>query len=166
MIRPTAADFRRFSDAQLYSATLTFTTMRGLLGLTIFQTAPASTMAPADAVAGETHGHNCKCASRCQGASCCCGPREGQTRLLHLEPNPEPGRPGAGECMTKSAPCDNSGLPSTPSEGPVNRNAALAVLEHRRHDALGTLLPFSSRNRLPVRRASRLDRPPELLVLA
>jgi hypothetical protein len=32
-IRPTADDFRRFNDARLYSATLNFTTMGGLLGL-------------------------------------------------------------------------------------------------------------------------------------
>jgi hypothetical protein len=65
-----------------------------------------------------------------------------------------------------SAPCGNSGLPGTPSEGPVTRIAAFAVLEHRRLDAVGTLLPFSTRGLTPVRRASRLDRPPELLILA
>jgi hypothetical protein len=131
-----------------------------------FQTAQASTMAPAHAFDGEQHAQDCKCATRCHGALCCCGPREVQTRVSHREPNPTPDRTEAGPCMMKSAPCGNSGLPSTPNQGPVTRNVALAVLEHRRLDAVGTLLSFYACRLLPVRRTSRLDRPPELIILA
>lgn len=131
-----------------------------------FQSAPASTMVPTHAFEVEEHAHHCKCATRCQGASCCCGPNEARARLSYRETNSEPDRTGASPCMTKSAPCGNSGLPSTPSEGPVNRNAALAVLDHPRLDTVGTQMPFSTRGLLPTRRSSRIDRPPELLILA
>jgi hypothetical protein len=131
-----------------------------------FQSAPGSTVAPAHAFDAEEHGRDCKCATRCQGASCCCGPRAGQTKLSYREPNPEPDGIGGSPCMMKPTPCGDSGLPSTPTEGPVNRNAALDALECRRLDTVGTLLPFSNCSLVPVRRVSRLDRPPELLILA
>ena len=131
-----------------------------------FSSAQASAVAPAHAFGSKEHAHNCKCATRCQGPSCCCGPREAQTAQSYRESDPGAARIGASPCTMTSAPCGNSGLPGTPSEGPVTRIAALAVLEYRRLDAVGTLLPFCTWGLTPVRRASRLDRPPELLILA
>ena len=131
-----------------------------------FQPAPASTMAPAHAFDGEKHAHDCKCATRCQGASCCGGPREAQTRLSYREPNPEPDRTGASPCMMNSAPCGDSRLPGTFSEAPVKKTATLAIVEPLRLDTCGTLLPFFTHSLFPARRASRLDRPPEMLSLA
>jgi hypothetical protein len=131
-----------------------------------FQTASASTMAPAHAFAGDEHARHCKCVTRCQGASCCCGPREAQTRLSLREPNLDPDRTGASPCMMNSAPCGDSRLPGTFSEVPVKKTATLAIVEPLRLDTCGTLLPFFTHSLLPARRASRLDRPPEMLILA
>jgi hypothetical protein len=130
------------------------------------QTASASTTAPAHTFDVGAHDHYCKCATRCQGASCCCGPREARARLLHREPNLNPDRAGDSPCMMNSAPCGDSRLPGTFSEAPVKKTATLAMVEPPRLDTCGNLLSFSTDSLLPTRRTSRLDRPPELLILA
>jgi hypothetical protein len=109
--------------------------------------------------------HQCKCGTRC-GESCCCGPREAQSHPEAPEPIAGPDRAGVSACVLNSAPCGDRGLPSAPSDRPVSKIAALAVLEHLQLDAAGFLLPFSARCLLPSRRASRLDRPPERLIVA
>jgi hypothetical protein len=110
--------------------------------------------------------HDCKCATKCRGDSCCCGPHEPQTRRPAPEPTPESNRADGSPCMVNSAPCGGSGIPNAPSEGPVSRIAALAMAGHLRHSAVSSLIPFSTLNLVPDRRTSRLDRPPECLILA
>ena len=67
--------------------------------------------------------HHCKCGMRCHGVSCCCGPREARTPPPAHEPPSDSGRADAGPCLN-SSPCGDSGLPSAPSGGPVNKGAA------------------------------------------
>ena len=43
---------------------------------------------------------------------------------------------------------------------------AVALVGYLRLDTIGRLVPFSTLNLLPDRRASRLDRPPERLIRA
>jgi hypothetical protein len=110
--------------------------------------------------------HDCKCATKCRGDSCCCGPHEPQTRRPAPEPTPESDRADSSPCIMNSAPCGGSGIPNAPSEGPVSRIAALAMAGHLGLKAVSSLIPFSTLNLLPDRRTSRLDRPPERLILA
>jgi hypothetical protein len=110
--------------------------------------------------------HDCKCATKCRGESCCCGPHAPHTPLPAPESTPEPDRVVSNPCLMNAAPCRDSGLPSASSDGPVSRCASLPTIGHLRLETVGRPLPFSTQNLLPRRRSSRLDRPPEGLVLA
>ena len=57
------------------------------------------------------------------------------------------------------------GLPGAPSSSPDGKGAALSPLECLRFDAVGSFLMSSPHRLLPSRRASRLDKPPERLIL-
>jgi hypothetical protein len=123
--------------------------------------------APLSSVRGITAAaHDCKCATKCRGESCCCGPHEPKTRLPAPEPTPETDRIVGNGCLMNSAPCRDSGLPSAPSDGPVSKCASLVIFGYLRLDTVGSLLPFSTHSLVPHRRFSRLDRPPEGLIFA
>ena len=110
--------------------------------------------------------HDCKCATKCRGDSCCCGPHKAKTQTPGPEPTNDPDRELGSPCQFNAAPCGHSGLPSASSNGPVSKNASLVKFEHLRLVTIGSLLPFSTRRLVPGRWASRLDRPPERLTLA
>jgi hypothetical protein len=110
--------------------------------------------------------HDCKCATKCRGDSCCCGPHKAKTRAPAPEPTDVPDRKLESPCQIKSTPCRDSGLPSASSNGPVSKNASLVKFERLRLATVGSLLPFSTHRLIPDRWASQLDRPPERLPLA
>jgi hypothetical protein len=110
--------------------------------------------------------HDCKCATKCRGESCCCGPHAPHTPLPAPESTPEPDRVVSNPCLMNAAPCRDSGLPSAPSDGPVSKCASLVIFGYLRLDTVGSLLPFSTHSLVPHRRFSRLDRPPEGLIFA
>ena len=110
--------------------------------------------------------HHCQCETRCRGESCCCKSDQSPIRPPAPEPAPKQGRTDASPCQMTSAPCGNSGLPSAPSGRSVGKSAALAISEHPQLDPVGMMLPFSTPCLFPSQRASRLDRPPERLILA
>src|SRR4051794_5124664 len=59
--------------------------------------------------------HHCKCALRCRGAACCCGPRPttGPSHPAASAPLAAPAEsPDLGPCIT-AAPC-RGGIPVTP----------------------------------------------------
>jgi hypothetical protein len=110
--------------------------------------------------------HDCKCATKCRGDSCCCGPHKVKTQAPSPEPTDDPDRKLESPCQIKSIPCGDSGLPSASSNGPVSKNASLVKFERLRLATVGSLLPFSTHRLIPDRWASQLDRPPERLPLA
>ena len=109
----------------------------------------------------DDHSQFCKCGD-CSGVSCCCGPHRAKTTVPSADPAAQPVRMGGGPCLS-SAPCDDSPLPNTPVPGPSGKLAPLAARGHEVPDAAGHFLPSPARCILPVRRASRLDDPPESL---
>ena len=114
----------------------------------------------------EAHAQVCHCGPKCRQASCCCGPRKTRARPpapptalgpIGVEPSP---------CMG-SAPCEESGLPTTPSSAaPIGKLAALAMSGHLLSTDAVSFRLGSPPCLLPTRRASRLDRPPEQLIFA
>jgi hypothetical protein len=106
------------------------------------------------------HASQCKCATRCRGESCCCGRRAAPSR----PPAPQSGQADTSLCLSP-APCADPGLPGAPSSSPDGKGAALSPLECLRFDAVGSFLMSSPHRLLPSRRASRLDKPPERLIL-
>lgn len=127
-------------------------------------TVSASSMSRGGGFDFEAHSHYCKCAS-CRGSSCCCGPTEAMARPFAPEPIPPGSEADTGPCLN-SAPCGDSGLPSSPSAGRLTKVAALPMSAHPLAGTPGRLFLSSSRCILPARRASRLDEPPEGLVVA
>ncbi len=110
--------------------------------------------------------HHCKCGTRCRGESCCCEPQEARTRRPAAVSTPNADHTDSTQCQMSSAPCGDPGLPDAPSGDPVGNGAALAISERLRLDTIGRLLPISTSCLSPSRRASRLERPPERLILA
>ncbi len=109
--------------------------------------------------------HQCKCGMNC-GEACCCGTRETQTRAPASAPTSGPDRGFASKCVMNPAPCGHSGLPGARSGSSVGKSLALAVSGRLQLDTAGFPLRSSTLFLLPARRASRLDRPPERLVVA
>ena len=127
---------------------------------------PLPSPSPSASFDAEEHARHCNCGPKCRQASCCCGRRG--TRVRPPTPPPVPESIGAdlSPCMG-SAPCEESGLPTAPSSvGPLGKLAALATGGHLLSANAVSLLPVSPLCLLPARRASRLDRPPEHLIVA
>jgi hypothetical protein len=134
-----------------------------LLGLGWSGEASATSVYSVGGHHARAHGHDCKCASKCRGASCCCGPRvPGSAPASQSTPQGPSGWTGfdSGPCMN-SAPCKDAGLPSRSSASPVSEGATLAIPEPAMASISGRLLPLFSAPRLPARRASRIEEPPE-----
>ena len=106
--------------------------------------------------------HDCKCATRCRGASCCCGPHTSLARRAGCRAcTAESAGAFASPCQLRSAPCGHSGLPSRPAEFVTSESAVLETTGSLRLDTTGSFIPSSALSLIPGRRASRLDRPPE-----
>ena len=65
-----------------------------------------------------------------------------------------------------SAPCSDSGLPNERSERPVSKSVAFQMLARQQLETGSELLAFSSQSLPSLCLAGRVDRPPEVLVLA
>ena len=136
-----------------------------LVTLVSAQNARAASLTSARGLSAATH--DCECATKCLGDSCCCGHREHHTRLPAPEPTPQNDRANYSPCLLNSAPCGGSGLPNAPSSDyPVGRIAALVNAGHLVLPTVSSLIQLSTLNFLPDRRASRLNRPPKRLILA
>jgi hypothetical protein len=135
-----------------------------LIALISAQDVSAASVSAAQGIDAE-HYH-CTCGTRCRGESCCCGPRKPQTRLSALEPPAKPDRADDSPCVMNSAPCGDSALPGTCSDGPVGKSAALVMSGQPQLGTVGFLVRSSTPRLFPSRRASRLDRPPDRLIFA
>jgi hypothetical protein len=120
----------------------------------------ASSLAPAPASSAEDDGHHCRCASRCRGASCCCGPRRARVPDGPAIPAAAPETADGSPCL-KAAPCGDPGLPNAPVAAPISKMASLPGCARPVPGTAGRRLPPDVRCVLPSRRASRLDEPPE-----
>ncbi|WP_165226990.1 hypothetical protein [Aquisphaera insulae] len=114
------------------------------------------------------HAKVCGCGTACHGESCCCGPRAGDSAQ------------GAGPPMTAAEPLDPSSrpclrsasrpVPAIPSPARVvespERSAAIFIgLAAAPVGARGDWCPYPPQS-LPPPRSSRLDRPPESILVA
>jgi hypothetical protein len=130
-----------------------------------WQGAEASYASQVVAFDGDDHAHLCKCGMRCQGGSCCCRPSESKAAKSSRTKAVGTGRADDGPCLN-SAPCSEPMLPSVSSFGHISKAASNAMCLHLSPIAVGRLFAPNSRCVLPVRRASRLDDPPESLPVA
>jgi hypothetical protein len=105
--------------------------------------------------------HDCKCATKCRGDSCCCGPHHPQAPAPARVPTKERGPKLGSPCQFNSTPGGDRGIPMAPSGSPVSKSASLVTFANLRLDTACCLLLYSAPSLLPARRASRLDRPPE-----
>jgi hypothetical protein len=108
--------------------------------------------------------HNCKCAAKCQGESCCCGHREPRDEATEQAPQPDHASPSP--CAMHPASCGGHGLPSAPSGSSLSKSSALVIFSHLRRDAARVVVPFEAQSLHPTWWVSRLDRPPKRLILA
>lgn len=123
----------------------------------------------AAALVEDDHGAYCQCRERCREAACCCGPSEPEPTKpwKAFEPSEEEGAAStpvekdSGPCLG-AAPCGDPAAPLGSSASVAGKSAALG-LEH------GGTARQSNRLRVrpaplhtPVRRAARLERPPEI----
>ena len=71
----------------------------------------------------------------------------------------------ASPCMMYSAPCGDSGLPGSPSDGPVSQNMAVIAFHPVRPDKVGQplLCSASTLSRLSLQLASIVPRNPSIL---
>jgi hypothetical protein len=105
------------------------------------------------------HSHRCKCGMDC-GSSCCCDPDKNASKPA-AEPEPETmPKSGSAPCLN-SAPCHDSGLPSSPTAGPFGKVAALDLGGLLRVDSPERLVAADLVCILPARTPSRIDDPPE-----
>lgn len=127
------------------------------LGLVAHASAASVSATPSSDV--DDHAHYCKCRN-CSGRSCCCGPRKPETRPA--PPALGDAAPSAtdGPCMN-SAPCGDSGLPTSTPIGPMGKAASLAMGGRVFPVMAGRHFSPSPLCILPARRDSRLDEPPE-----
>jgi hypothetical protein len=140
-----------------------------LAALMLFALISAQDVSAASASAAQgidVEQYHCKCGTHCRGESCCCGPHKPQTRLPAPDPPPKPDRADDSPCVMNSAPCGDSALPGVPAGGPVGKSAAQAMSGRPQLGTVGFLLLFSTPGLFPSRRASRLDRPPERIIVA
>ena len=140
----------------LLGATVALLTSPGL-------TAPALAISISIFTSGDSneHARYCHCGSHCNLGSCCCGLLGTKARWSSPPPSSGMTDPGSSPCMS-SAPCQESGLPGSPrSVEPSGKFAAMALSRHDLAAAWGSLLPLPSRCKIPARRTSRLDDPPE-----
>ena len=115
---------------------------------------------------GDTH-HDCKCATKCRGDSCCCGPHEKPSRVPESSSSSDlADRIETSSCQINSAPCGDSGLPNERSERPVSKNLAFQMLTRQQLDNGSELFALSSQSLPSLCLVGRVDRPPEDLVLA
>ncbi len=111
----------------------------------------------------EEAAHHCKCGTKCRGKSCCCAPRKRAATAAAPAPERSVGRDQAesNPCSVSGAPCSVPGLPTSAPSGPESKNAAIASLMCLTRLKVGVLLTESTDTGSPLRRASRLDRPPD-----
>ncbi len=102
---------------------------------------------------------HCKC-RRCRPATCCCGPAETAARASAPKPTTPGKLANRGPCLN-SAPCGDSGLPVSPTFGPLFKVATHSMARCIRPVNREPLFPRSSRCNFPPRRAFRIDKPPE-----
>jgi hypothetical protein len=124
----------------------------------------AASVSSTGAFDADDHSQYCKCRN-CRRESCCCGPHRAKAVGTGAVPAAESIRMGGGLCL-RAAPCGDSGLPTAPVAGPSGKMAALANCGHPVPVAGGRLAPPDTGCILPSQRPSRLDRPPERLILA
>lgn len=103
--------------------------------------------------------HHCKCGTGCRGATCCCDSHGEAPHPAEGRPSSRPTATGDSPCV-KSAPCGQPGIPS-PSVDPTWKPAGITSRSGFWPDLGRGLLPPLSRPVFPIRRPSRLDRPPE-----
>ncbi len=158
---------KRFHRVRLARLTNPNVERRHLLRATVLvaalfsvQTAATASSLSATETAG-AESHNCKCGTRCRGASCCCAPRKPPAPNPEPDAAPAPVRTAANPCSVDSAPCGDPFLPSSASRGPEAKNAALSIIENRPRHIAGSLLPVARQSLRSLRRISRLDRPPD-----
>jgi len=122
--------------------------------------AKASSLSVSPGFVANEHPHDCKCATKCHGGSCCCGSRgtAGPTKAP-VTVN-QPSLADAGPCV-RSAPCGAPVLPTAPSLGSLAQSGALATRGRPIFDVAERLVASSPHRILPARRASRLHKPPE-----
>ncbi len=140
--------------------------LAALLLVALFSAPEVSAASVSRAQDIEAAPHKCKCGMNCRDESCCCSPGERQTERPVPAPVSERDLAHSSPCAMNPAPCGHSGVPSVPSGGPVTKMAALELLALPRFDTAGSLLALTAQRLMPLRRVSRLDRPPEHLVLA
>jgi len=142
----------------------------GLTG-TACNTAAAGSEASLTPGAGHSEGqkghHRCKCALRCRGGSCCCGPGHATvvpptsaSAQRRATPAAIGGETGVGPCL-EAAPCGGA-VPTTPSLilRMADTAALLAGLPFPAAIAGQRLAPCLSDRPIPIE-PSRLDEPPE-----
>lgn len=112
----------------------------------------------------DDHAEYCKCRN-CSRESCCCGPRKDKARTS--PPLQASGSPSTTSvpCMNP-APCSQPGLPSASTAGPSGTDALLAPRCSLLSITSGRHLPLCPLCILPVRRASRIEEPPEGMAIA
>ncbi len=114
---------------------------------------------------GQNTAHHCKCGTRCRGASCCCGPRKRpaatEAPVQKAAGSRSDGLATSSPCSVGSAPCGDSGLPSSTVSGPETKNASITTSVDLVLPAAGILRASDYRMTAPPRRPSRLDRPPD-----
>jgi hypothetical protein len=112
----------------------------------------------------ESHAKDCKCGSKCRGASCCCGsPRTTPKPSLKVA-IPNQADLAKNPCLN-SAPCGDPIAPRSAPLGSYFKVAALVSIEGSppRDGGQPLVVPTSSLS--TDRRANRLDRPPRIVGL-
>jgi hypothetical protein len=139
----------------------------GALFAALIVVMPASASSVASARGHGDTPHDCKCATKCRGDSCCCGPHEKPSRVPESSSSSDlANRIDASSCQMNSAPCGDSGLPNERSERPVSKNLAFQMLTGQQLDTRSELFALSSQSLPSLCLVGRVDRPPEDLVLA
>ncbi len=132
-----------------------------LLGLGL-QESSASSISSNSTFRIDEHHLYCKCASKCKGASCCCGPRESRPKEHSARDSSQPlkNAESDGPCVG-SAPCGDPITPDAPSATPIVKVATLVAIVENTSSQGSRRFLSAERCTIPAHLSSRLDEPPE-----